>query len=93
MHVLNEAYDPLIDAARCNSPDGPELLRQLGEKLFTANHDRLASIDDGIRAAKRNLVLYASFFPSDVAATVRVYYGLDEPLLPACSRSSFPAAR
>ena len=91
--MLNEAYDPLIDAARSNSPAGPELLRQLGEKLFAAKHDRLASIEDGIRAAKRNLVLYASFFPPDVAEAVRVYYGLDEPLLPACSSSVSPAAR
>jgi hypothetical protein len=90
--VLNEAYDPLIDAARSNSTAGPELLRQLGEKLFAANHDRLASIEDGIRAAKRNLVLYASFFPPDVVETVSVYYGLNESLLPACSSSALPAA-
>ena len=41
----------------------------------------------------RNLVLYASFFPPDVAEAVRVYYGLDEPLLPSCSSSASPTAR
>lgn len=77
--MLNESYDPLIDAARQNSPAGHELLRQLGEKLFAANQDRLESVEDGIKAAMRNLVLYAQFFPSDVADRVRVFYGLDAP--------------
>lgn len=81
--MLNEVYDPLIDAARNNSPAGPVLLQQLGEKLFATNQDRLTSISDGIREARRNLVVYASFFPPDVAAVVHVYYRLDEPFLPS----------
>lgn len=86
--MLNESYDPLIDAARQNSPAGHELLRQLGEKLFAANQDRMTSVEDGIKAAMRNLVLYAQFFPSDVADRVRVYYGLESPAVEAGIRAA-----
>ncbi len=75
--MLNESYDPLIEAARHGTSGGHDLLRSLGNKLYTANKDRMSSIEDGIRTAKMNLAVYAQFFPCHVQTQVRVYYGLD----------------
>lgn len=35
--MINHVYDPLVDAARTNSPHGQKLLEQPGEKLLNAN--------------------------------------------------------
>ncbi|MBU2434599.1 MAG: hypothetical protein KJ716_13290 [Gammaproteobacteria bacterium] len=75
--MINQVYDPLIEAARANSPHGQKLLEQLGEKLQQANPSCCRSLEDGIRLARCNLSLYASFYPPAVVDQVRVYYGLD----------------
>jgi hypothetical protein len=77
MTVINEVYDPLIEAARSNAPNGQELLAQLGAKLHAANPDRCQSVEEGLATAKRNLIYYAQCFPSHVAHQVKVYYGLE----------------
>ena len=75
--MINEVYDPLIEAARSNAPQGQKLLEQLGEILLQANPGCCQSLEDGIRLARCNLSLYASFYPPSVVDQVRVYYGLD----------------
>ncbi len=75
--MINQVYDPLIEAARTNSPHGQKLLEQLGEKLLNANPGSCHSLEDGIRLARCNLSLYANFYPPAVVDQVRVYYGLD----------------
>lgn len=80
MAFINEVYDPLIEAARSNAANGPVLLRQLGEKLQHANADRCRSVEDGVAIARRNLALYAQFYPHPVCELVGVYYGLANPL-------------
>lgn len=74
--MINHVYDPLVDAARTNSPHGQKLLEQLGEKLLNANPGCCHSVEDGMRLARINLSLYANFFPPPVVDQVRVYYGL-----------------
>jgi len=74
--MINHVYDPLVDAARTNSPHGQKLLEQLGEKLLNANPGCCHSVEDGMRLARTNLSLYANFFPPLVVDQVRVYYGL-----------------
>lgn len=61
--MINHVYDPLVDAARTNSPHGQKLLEQLGEKLLNANPGCCHSVEDGMRLARTNLSLYANFFP------------------------------
>ncbi len=74
--MINQVYDPLVEAARNNSPHGQVLLEQLGEKLQNANPNLCNSVEDGIRLARNNLSLYATFYPPTVVEQVRVYYGL-----------------
>ena len=38
--MINHVYDPLVDAARTNSPHGQNFLEQLGEKLLNANRSQ-----------------------------------------------------
>lgn len=75
--MINEVYDPLVEAARAGLPHGHQLLEQVGEKLRVANPGCCHSIEDGLRLARANLSLYASFFPTTVCDRVRIYYGLD----------------
>ena len=79
MSAINEVYGPLVEAARMNAPNGPQLLQQLGEKLRQANADRCRSVEDGVEIARRNLALYAQFYPYPVCELVGVYYGLATP--------------
>lgn len=74
--MINLVYDPLVEAARNNSPHGQQLLEQLGEKLQIANPRLCNSVEDGIRLARSNLRLYATVYPQTVVEQVRVYYGL-----------------
>lgn len=75
--MINQVYDPLIEATRTNSPHGQKLLEQLGEKLLNANPGSCHSLADGIQLARCNLSLYANFYPPAVVDQVRVNYGLD----------------
>lgn len=74
--MINPVFDPLVEAARTNSPHGHMLLEELGKKLLNANPGCGKSVEDGNRLARCNLSLYINFFPPSVVDQVRVYYGL-----------------
>ena len=78
MPTIGEVYDPLIEAARTNNPQGLTMLNAVGEEIFKANPDKCKNVDEGVAAAKRNLDYYCQYYDDETASKTKEFYGLGQ---------------
>jgi hypothetical protein len=76
MPTIGEVYNPLIEAAKNNSPSAFELLTELGRAIYEANPGKCTSVEDGVEAAKKNLDYYCQYFDEETARLVKQFYSL-----------------
>lgn len=76
--TIGEVYNPLVQAATSQDPQGYVLLEQTGRMIFTANPGRCPSVEDGIEAARRNLDYYCQYFDDVTQRTVKDFYQLGQ---------------
>ena len=78
MATIGEVYNPLVEAAQKNDPKGHELLKEVGAEIFKAYPDKCPTLEDGIKAARKNLNYYCQYFSEEVALKVKDFYGLGQ---------------
>ncbi len=76
MPTIGEVYNPLVEAAINNDPNGLVLLIEVAVKVLEANPDRLKSMEEGIAAVKNNLDYYCQYFGEETENKVKEFYGL-----------------
>jgi hypothetical protein len=78
MPTIREVYNPLIEAALADDPRALPMLADVGAEIFKANPGKCKDVEDGIKAAKRNLDYYCQYFDEKTANKVKEVYCLGQ---------------
>ena len=74
---LGEMYRPLIEYAKNDDEEGLKYLIMVGELIFTEN-ECCPNIEDGIKAASKNLDYYCQYFNDKIKIKVKDFYCLGQ---------------
>ena len=86
MPTIREVYNPLIEAALADDPRALSMLADVGAEIFKANPGKCKDVEDGIKAAKRNLAYYCQYFDGNTTNKVKDVYGLGRGFLDLAGR-------